>query len=645
MIAKAVIAVCLLFGAVAADGAAASTGDLTQKAGTAGCISETGAGPCVDGTALSDSNAVTVSPDGKSAYVASNTSDAVAVFDRTTDGTLTQKAGTAGCISETGAGPCVDGTALNGAGSVTVSPDGKNAYVASFDSNAVSIFDRSPDGTLTQKVGTAGCISETGAGPCVDGTALSTARSVAVSPDGKSAYVLGFSSDAVAVFDRAADGTLTQKAGTAGCISETGAGPCADGTAIAHPIVVTISSDGKNAYIASSMSGAVSVFDRALDGTLTQKSGNAGCISNTGAGPCADGTALGGANSVSISPDGKSAYASSLLSDAVVVFDRAADGELTQKAGTTGCFSDTGAGPCSDGTALVGATSVAVSPDGNSAYVTASGSYSVAEFDRAMDGSLTQKPGTAGCISETGAGPCGDGTAIAYPNSVAVSPDGRNAYVVSLISDAVAVFDREPAPSGIKVEPLSLGFGTVEVGRQSATKSFTVKSIGTIPLSLGTISSAGTNPAQFSVDADTCSSRTLPVNATCTATVTFTPSSAGSKTANLKVMNDSPTGAVSVALSGIGKAKSAPKTTFKQRPKKKYVTRKRAVRKIRVAFKSNQAGAKFKCRLDRKKFRKCKSPHFLKKVKSGRHVFKVKASKDGKTGKPAVTKFRVVRKK
>ena len=56
---------------------------------------------------------MTVSPDGKSVYVASESSGAVAVFDRAADGALTQKAGTAGCVSETGSGGvCADGTAL-----------------------------------------------------------------------------------------------------------------------------------------------------------------------------------------------------------------------------------------------------------------------------------------------------------------------------------------------------------------------------------------------------------------------------------------------------------------------------------------------------------------------------------------------------
>jgi hypothetical protein len=41
--------------------APAATGDLVQKPGSAGCISETGAGPCADGSALDfDSDAVAV---------------------------------------------------------------------------------------------------------------------------------------------------------------------------------------------------------------------------------------------------------------------------------------------------------------------------------------------------------------------------------------------------------------------------------------------------------------------------------------------------------------------------------------------------------------------------------------------------------
>jgi DNA-binding beta-propeller fold protein YncE len=96
-------------------------------------------------------------------------------------GELEQKQGTAGCVSETGtSGTCQDGTALDGADGVAVSPDDRNAYVASIESGAVVVFDRDPKtGALTQKPGTSGCISDDGSGgACHDGTALTDAYGV-----------------------------------------------------------------------------------------------------------------------------------------------------------------------------------------------------------------------------------------------------------------------------------------------------------------------------------------------------------------------------------------------------------------------------------------------------------------------------------
>jgi DNA-binding beta-propeller fold protein YncE len=436
---------------LAASPAQAAPGDLTQKAGTAACISEDGTGGvCADGEALGLARSITVSPDGTSAYVASVSSDAVAIFDRASDGTLTQKPGTDGCISEDGTGgACTDGRALNYAFSVSVSPDGDSVYVASPQSNGVAIFDRASDGTLTQKPGTAGCISDTGSGGCTDGTALDGAISVTVSPDGDNAYVGSVNSDAVAVFDRAPGGALTQKAGTAGCISETGsAGACADGVALDGPNAVTASPDGASVYVATQSSNSVAILDRSPGGTLTQKAGTAGCISEGGTGgACADGVALTDARWVTVSPDGTSAYAASYGSGAVTIFDRAPDGALTQKPGPAACVSDDGTGgSCADGVALGGAIAVTVSPDGATAYVASPSSSAVAIFDRAPDGTLTQRAGTAGCIGEFGA-PCADGVGLGQAIAVTVSPDGTSVYLSSY-SNTVAVFDREllPAP-------------------------------------------------------------------------------------------------------------------------------------------------------------------------------------------------------
>jgi hypothetical protein len=62
------VAVAALLLIMASD-AAATTGDLTQKPGVAGCWSAVGL--CSPGTALAAARSVTVSPDGRSAYAAS----------------------------------------------------------------------------------------------------------------------------------------------------------------------------------------------------------------------------------------------------------------------------------------------------------------------------------------------------------------------------------------------------------------------------------------------------------------------------------------------------------------------------------------------------------------------------------------------
>ena len=83
-------------------------------------------------------------------------------------------------------------------------------------------------GDLTQPPGAAGCVSEDGTGPCADGHALDDPISVAVSPDGKSVYVASFpySSNAVVRLNRnTTTGAITQPAGAAGCVSEDGSGP------------------------------------------------------------------------------------------------------------------------------------------------------------------------------------------------------------------------------------------------------------------------------------------------------------------------------------------------------------------------------------------------------------------------------------
>jgi len=61
-------------------------------------------------------------------------------------------------------------------------------------------------------------------------------------------------------------------------------------------------------------------------------------------------------------------------------------------------------------------------------------------------------------------------------------------------------------------------------------------------------------------------------------------------------------------------------------------------------FKANEAGSTFQCKLDKGKFKGCRSPKTYKKLKPGKHVFKVRATdKAGNVGKPATKKFKVLK--
>src|SRR5689334_2110304 len=88
----------------------------------------------------------------------------------------------------------------------------------------------------------------------------------------------------------------------------------------------------------------------------------------------------------------------------VLPSDAGAVGELDQKTAPAGCVSnDTAGGQCRQGDSI-GVTDVAFSPDGKSAYVVRFGPPgALTIFDRdATDGSLTQKPGMAGCVVDGG---------------------------------------------------------------------------------------------------------------------------------------------------------------------------------------------------------------------------------------------------
>ncbi|WP_146854126.1 choice-of-anchor D domain-containing protein, partial [Brevifollis gellanilyticus] len=80
------------------------------------------------------------------------------------------------------------------------------------------------------------------------------------------------------------------------------------------------------------------------------------------------------------------------------------------------------------------------------------------------------------------------------------------------------------------------GFGSVNTGSSSAAQTFTIQNTGAVNLTLGTVTLGGADPTQFSVTQPV--STTLATNATTTFTVTFSPMTAGSKSAVVNIASD-----------------------------------------------------------------------------------------------------------
>ena len=104
----------------------------------------------------------------------------------------------------------------------------------------------------------------------------------------------------------------------------------------------------------------------------------------------------------------------------------------------------------------------------------------------------------------------------------------------------------------VTVSPTAIAYGNQAVGTSSAAHNVTLKNGQKTAI---TITSISTNLSDYS-QTNNCPSgtTTLAVGATCTITITFTPSAQGSRNATLTVVDSGTTSPQSTSLTGTGTA-------------------------------------------------------------------------------------------
>ncbi|MGD9734820.1 MAG: lactonase family protein [Solirubrobacterales bacterium] len=247
-----------------------------------------------EGSGINDVQSLVASPDGRSLYGVAPSDNAVSVLS-TRPLRLQECFSTTDDLRRRGPQPChllphhgtedaVSG--FNDVHFVTVSPDGRSVYTVSRD-ESIGIFARAPSGKLAYKgciTGNDGRFGSTRNGSCraipsaTDGgyfSGLAGPRALTVSPDGRFAYVVLGGEGGIATLARAANGSLSFVSCVIGraprIVSGSGlTSPCAlastsltnpNGSGLAAPKRIAISADGLSLY-ASSARGAIAEFRR-----------------------------------------------------------------------------------------------------------------------------------------------------------------------------------------------------------------------------------------------------------------------------------------------------------------------------------------------------------------------------------------------
>src|SRR5579884_1486611 len=147
--------------------------------------------------------------------------------------------------------------------------------------------------------------------------------------------------------------------------------------------------------------------------------------------------------------------------------------------------------------------------------------------------------------------------------SVTFAPQSSGAKAATILftdgaagsPQSVALSGTGTAPPGpaAGLAPETLNFGSLSLGATSSAQSVTVTDTGTSALQISSVGIGGADPADFAVASNDCP-QTLAASASCSVSVTFTPTLAGSRGASLQVTDNATDSPQSVSLSGSAQA-------------------------------------------------------------------------------------------
>jgi hypothetical protein len=164
---------------------------------------------------------------------------------------------------------------------------------------------------------------------------------------------------------------------------------------------------------------------------------------------------------------------------------------------------------------------------------------------------------TGAAFSQTNT--CGTGIAAGAQCTIAVtfSPTTSGAQTGTVtISDSASNSPQSISLKGSGVQavtltPATLAFGAVAVGTTSAAKTETVTNNQKVVLDITSIAISGADAGDFAQTGTTCGS-TLAAGKKCTITLTFTPSTTGTRIASLQLTDSASTSPQTAKLGGTG---------------------------------------------------------------------------------------------